>query len=98
MNDLEATEIDAENKDLVIAFGGDYSYLDTASKVINPFQTAFMGINSHVDLEQEYLCETRLTYDDHIGQIKEIVECLNKSGNEDENDYIEQYVRSRISM
>lgn len=45
---MDATEHDAGDKDLVIAFGGDYSYLDTAAKVTNPYKTAFLGINSHV--------------------------------------------------
>lgn len=83
---------------MVIAFGGDFTYLDSASKITNPQFTALFGINSVSDYEQEHLCEQRMEFDKHKNQVKEIVDCIGHAGLPDEEDHLEFYSRSRIMM
>lgn len=94
--DSEVTEDHTEDKDLVVAIGGDSTYLDVASKVTNPSRTAYLGINSVG--EKERLCDAKVSSEDHVKQIQMIAECLNRAGAEDEDDYIEYFYRSRMSM
>lgn len=61
-DDLHIDEKDTQTQDLVIAFGGDFCYLDSASKITNPEFTALMGINSVSEYEQEVMCEQRLEF------------------------------------
>ena len=46
-NETEFKKEHADHADLVVAFGGDHTYLDAQSKVNDPYKTAFLGINSH---------------------------------------------------
>ena len=98
INDTDFTKKDAEDSDLVVAFGGDFTYQNIHSKVENPEKTAFLGINTLAEFQKEALCEHRLDFNDHNRQIGLISECLQKAGTEDESDNIEWKTRSRLAM
>ncbi len=55
LDDLLAQEDDANTSDLVIAFGGDYTYIDAASKITKSEHTTLLGINSVTEHEHENL-------------------------------------------
>lgn len=68
IKDAEISEELASDKDLVLSFGGDTTYLSTAS-FIKKCSTAIIGINPHSNQRKSNFCDLHLNFERHHGQI-----------------------------
>ena len=88
-NEVDITSQDTATQDLVISFGGDNTFLKTASKIRDPEVTAVLPINTQPKHQLGKLCTFSLNYATAKEQMKMLIECLEKSGKQDESDYID---------
>ena len=63
--EVEITKSDVNDTDLCISFGGDNTFLNTASKITNPYKTAIFGVNSFPKHQRCNLCDVDLDYNAH---------------------------------